>query len=82
MRELLGQGRHRSPAHVGATLLLSSPMRIWTRSGIRPYRPHRTKYLADAFKGAAPGQRPDDRAEIQALLEARGVPLVRHNLQR
>ncbi len=50
---------------------------------IRPYRPGRSKYMRDALAVLRQANEPmTPRAIARRVLEARGVPLVRGNLQR
>jgi hypothetical protein len=82
--ELKGQGDSDAMAHVGATLLLFKPdADLDAIPAIRPYRPQRSKYLADALTVLRQANCPmSARAIARRVLEAHGVPLVRRNLQR
>ena len=82
--ELKGLGDGEALAHAGATLLLFKPGEdLDAIPAIRPYRVQRSKYLADAFRVLRQANGPMTAREIaRRVLEARGVPLVRNNLQR
>jgi len=82
--ELKGLGGGEALAHVGSTLLLFKPGEdLDAIPAIRPYRPQRSKYLADAFRVLRQANAPMTAREIaRRVLEAHGVPLVRNNLQR
>ena len=82
--ELKGLGDTGALVHVGATLLLFRPGEdLDAIPAIRPYRPKRSKYLADALTVLRQANAPMSAREIaRRVLEAHGVPLVRHNLQR
>jgi hypothetical protein len=82
--ELNGLGDTDAMAHVGATLRLYKPSEdLDAIPTIRPYRPQRSKYLADAMRVLRQTNEPmTARAIARRVLEARGVLLILGNLQR
>jgi len=82
--ELKGRDDTEAMAYVGATLTLFKPGEdLAAIKPIRPYRPARSKYMRDAMGVLRTANEPmTARAIARRVLEARGVPLVRKNLQR
>jgi hypothetical protein len=87
----LGMVRHGATAELAADLgalarvihLFKPGDDLAAIKSIRPYRPQRSKYLKDALGVLRLADEPMTAREVaRRVLTARGVPLVRSNLQR